>query len=75
MANPSWLRIGPGHVTVQIRARPGAGRQRIVRADDRVLFVVTGNGLKDVAGASRKAPEAYRIGASLDECKRALGLA
>jgi threonine synthase len=47
----------------------------IVRPDDRVLFVVTGNGLKDVAGASRKAPEAYRIGASLDECKRALGLA
>ena len=39
MANPSWLRIGSGHVTVQIRARPGAGRQRIVRADDRGLVV------------------------------------
>jgi uncharacterized protein (TIGR00251 family) len=39
VANPSWLRIGPGHVTVQIRARPGAGRQRIVRADDRGLVV------------------------------------
>jgi len=39
VANPSWLRIGPGHVTVQVRARPGAGRQRIVRADDRGLVV------------------------------------
>jgi uncharacterized protein len=39
VANPSWLRIGPGHVTVQIRARPGAGRQRIVRGDDRGLVV------------------------------------
>ncbi len=38
-ANPPWLRIGAGHVTVQIRARPGAGRQRIVRSDDRGLVV------------------------------------
>jgi threonine synthase len=47
----------------------------VVSAKDRVLFVVTGNGLKDIAGASKKAPEAHRIGASLDDCRRALGLA
>jgi threonine synthase len=45
-----------------------------IGARDRVLFVVTGNGLKDIAGASRKAPEAIQIGTSLDDCKRALGL-
>jgi threonine synthase len=47
----------------------------IVGPKDRVLFVVTGNGLKDIAGASKRAPPAHRIGASLDDCKRALGLA
>jgi threonine synthase len=43
-------------------------------AKDRVLVVVTGNGLKDVAGASQKAPQAHRIAPSLDDCKRALGV-
>jgi threonine synthase len=47
----------------------------VVSAKDEVLLVVTGNGLKDIAGASKKAPLAHRIGASLDECRRALGLA
>ena len=39
MADPPWLRIGPGHVTIQVSARPGAGRQRIVRADARGLVI------------------------------------
>ena len=46
----------------------------ILGARDRVLLVVTGNGLKDVGGASKKAPEAHTIGVSLDDCRRALGL-
>jgi threonine synthase len=46
----------------------------IIGEGERVLLVVTGNGLKDVAGASKKAPEAHRIGVSLEDCKRALGL-
>ena len=44
----------------------------IVNAKDKVLMVVTGNGLKDVAGAAKKAPEAHRIGVSLDDVRRAL---
>ena len=46
----------------------------IVSKTEKVLLVVTGNGLKDVAGASKKAPEAHRIGVSLEDCKKALGL-
>ena len=42
----------------------------IVGAKDRVLIVVTGNGLKDVAGASAKAPPAHRIGVSLEDVAR-----
>jgi threonine synthase len=45
----------------------------IVTSSDRVLFIVTGNGLKDVTGASKKAPEAHRIGVSLDDVRRVLG--
>ena len=44
----------------------------IVGAKDRVLLVVTGNGLKDVAGASAKAPPAHRIGVSLEDVARVL---
>jgi threonine synthase len=44
----------------------------IVGAKDRVLVVVTGNGLKDVAGASAKAPPAHTIGVSLDDVARVL---
>jgi len=39
VADTAWLRIGAGHVTLQIVARPGAGRQRFVRAEDRGLVV------------------------------------
>lgn len=46
----------------------------VVSAKDRVLVVITGNGLKDIAGASKKAPQAHTIGPSLDDCRRALGL-
>jgi threonine synthase len=58
-------------------AAPFAGLVRareegIVSAKDRVLVVVTGNGLKDVAGASAKAPPAHRIGVSLDDVARVL---
>ena len=49
-----------------------AREEGIVRASDRVLLVVTGNGLKDVAGASAKAPPAHRIGVSLDDVARVL---
>lgn len=37
--NPPWLRTGPGYVTLQISARPGAGRCKVVRADARGLVV------------------------------------
>ena len=47
-----------------------APAEGIVTAKDRVLIVVTGNGLKDVAGASAKAPPAHRIGVSLDDVAR-----
>jgi threonine synthase len=56
-------------------AAPLAGLLRaremgVVGAKDRVLIVVTGNGLKDVAGASAKAPPAHRIGVSLEDVAR-----
>jgi threonine synthase len=59
-------------------AAPLAGLLRaraagIVAAKDRVLLVVTGNGLKDVAGASAKAPPAHRIGVSLEDVARVVG--
>ena len=37
--NPPWLRTGPGYVTLQVGARPGAGRCKVVRADARGLVV------------------------------------
>jgi threonine synthase len=49
-----------------------AREEGIVSAKDRVLIVVTGNGLKDVAGAASKAPPAHTIGVSLDEVARVL---
>lgn len=49
-----------------------ARAEGIVGAKDRVLMVVTGNGLKDIAGASAKAPPAHRIGVSLDDVQRVL---
>jgi threonine synthase len=47
-----------------------ARQMGIVGAKDRVLLVVTGNGLKDVAGASAKAPPAHHIGVSLEDVAR-----
>ncbi len=47
----------------------------LVGRNDKVLHVVTGNGLKDIAGASQRAPQAHRIGASLDDVRRVLDLA
>jgi threonine synthase len=44
----------------------------IVSPKEKVVMVVTGNGLKDVAGAAKKAPEAHRIRVSLDDVRRAL---
>ncbi|HEY2510113.1 MAG TPA: threonine synthase [Polyangiaceae bacterium] len=49
-----------------------ARAEGIVGAKDRILMVVTGNGLKDIAGASAKAPPAHRIGVSLDDVQRVL---
>ena len=43
----------------------------LVDRKERVLHVVTGNGLKDVRGAARKAPEPVRIGVSLEDVRRA----
>ncbi len=37
--NPPWLRTGLGYVTLQVSARPGAGRCKVVRADARGLVV------------------------------------
>ena len=58
-------------------AAPLAGLARareagIVTAKDRVLLVVTGNGLKDVAGAASKAPPAHPIGVSLEDVARVI---
>ena len=39
---------------------------------DSVLHVVTGNGLKDSRGATRAAPEAYRIGPTMEDLRGAL---
>jgi hypothetical protein len=47
-----------------------ARAEGIVRAQDRVLLVVTGNGLKDVGGAAAKAPPAHTIGVSLEDVDR-----
>jgi threonine synthase len=44
----------------------------IVTAKDKVVMVVTGNGLKDVGGAAKKAPQAHRIGVSIADVRRAL---
>ena len=50
-----------------------AREEGIVAPTDRVLLVVTGNGLKDVAGAASKAPPAHTIGVSLDDVARVVG--
>jgi threonine synthase len=44
----------------------------LVRKGERVLQVVTGNGLKDVRGAASRAPEAVRIGVRLEDVERAI---
>lgn len=54
-----------------------AGVRRAVEAGlvdrrERVLCVATGNGLKDVRGATSRAPAALPIAANLDEVRRAL---
>ena len=48
-----------------------AREQGLVGRDERVLHIVTGNGLKDVRGAVEKAPAPIRIGVSLEEARRA----
>ena len=40
---------------------------------ERVVVLVTGNGLKDVAAATRAAPAPPRIEATVDDLKQALG--
>jgi threonine synthase len=49
-----------------------AAKQGMVRADERIVVVNTGNGLKDVASAMRAAGEARRIEPSLDAVKSAM---
>ena len=44
-----------------------------IAADERVVLVVTGNGLKDVANATAAAGEPIRIGADLGRLEQALG--
>jgi threonine synthase len=48
-----------------------AREKGLVGKKDRVLQVVTGNGLKDVRGAAQKAPQPKRIGVSLEDVRRA----
>lgn len=50
-----------------------AREKGLIGAKEKVLHVVTGHGLKDVRGAAAKAPEARRIGVSLDEVRMAVG--
>jgi len=45
----------------------------LISASDRVLMVVTGNGLKDVRGATAKAPAATNVSGALDELRAACG--
>jgi threonine synthase len=71
------IAAGTGVFAEPTGSAPFAGLQRareegIVSAKDRVLVVVTGNGLKDVAGASAKAPPAHTIGVSLDDVARVM---
>jgi threonine synthase len=51
---------------IEARARGLVGR------NDRVLHVVTGNGLKDVRGAAARAPEPLRIAPTLDAVRGAV---
>lgn len=39
---PAWIRIGRESVTVDIRARPGAGRSEVLRADQFGLVIAIG---------------------------------
>lgn len=43
-----------------------AREEGLISSDEKVLHIVTGNGLKDVKGAAAHAPEAHRIQVSLD---------
>jgi threonine synthase len=49
-----------------------AARQGIIGADETVVVVVTGNGLKDVQSALRAAGEAVKIEPTLEDVKRAI---
>ncbi len=44
-----------------------------IKSDERVLLMITGNGLKDVAAARRATPEPLRIRPGIDELTRRLG--
>jgi threonine synthase len=46
--------------------------RKLIDRGERVLHVVTGNGLKDVRGAAAKAKEAKRIGTNLNDLREAL---
>jgi threonine synthase len=46
----------------------------LLSSQDRVLQVVTGNGLKDVKGATELAPQPHRIRPSLDDVREAVGM-
>ena len=39
LGSDSWIAIGDGFVTIEIVARPGASRRRIVRIDPRGLVI------------------------------------
>jgi threonine synthase len=50
------------------------GRERgVLSANDSVLHVVTGSGLKDVQNATARAPEPHEIQPSLDEVQKVIG--
>ncbi len=52
--NSPWLRTGPDYVTLQISARPGGGRCKVVRADDARGLVVALNAPPDKGKANEE---------------------
>jgi threonine synthase len=50
-----------------------AARQGIVRSDETIVAILTGNGLKDVKNALKVAGEPEKIDPTLEAVKKALG--
>ncbi len=61
-----------GSGRVRGRAR-GDGRRATLHPDERVVLLVTGNGLKDIKSAMRVAGAGYPVAPDMDEVEKARG--